>query len=211
MRVLAMDEATFLRRLQRPHGVRAAHPGTYRPRIAQASYALFQVSLESVGGQSHAVIPLTGLAEAVSAVMSIGGHRRVVAAHAAATLLGSIPGMECAGDAGRSAQWEDVDLAIIAPEMAVCENAAMLVSASSLPERGLPLLAQHVLALVDLAHLTSDMHEAYATMSHGHGGAALPHHLTWISGPSKTADIEQSLVIGAHGCRSMLVLPYTRL
>jgi L-lactate dehydrogenase complex protein LldG len=206
-----MDEAAFLRRLQRPHAVRAAHPGSYRPRIAQASYALFQASLESVGGQSHAVIPLAGLSEAVSAVMSIGGHRRVVASRAAAAMLGTVAGLECASDAGRSAQWEDVDLAIIAPEMAVCENAAMLLSAASLPERGLPLLAQHVLALVDLSLLAADMHEAYAAMSHGRGGAALPHHLTWISGPSKTADIEQSLVIGAHGCRSMVVLPFTRL
>jgi L-lactate dehydrogenase complex protein LldG len=38
----------------------------------------------------------------------------------------------------------------------------------------------------------------------------LPHHLTWTSGPSKTADIEQTLVIGAHGARSLTVIAYHR-
>ena len=36
-----------------------------------------------------------------------------------------------------------------------------------------------------------------------------PHHLTWMSGPSKTADIEQTLVVGAHGSRSLTVIAYT--
>jgi L-lactate dehydrogenase complex protein LldG len=203
-----MDEATFLARLRHPRPQRAAHPGTYSLPAGEVSVTAFKTALESVGGQSHAEISRAGLREAVSAIMSIGGHRRVVATRSAYALLGDAHGLECASDAGHSSQWEDVDLAIIAPEMAVCENAALLVSARSMPERGLPLLAQHVLALVDLALLVGNMHQAYATMSHGRQGMPMPHHLTWISGPSKTADIEQSLVIGAHGCRSMLVLPF---
>jgi len=204
-----MDEAAFLARITRSHPSHAAHPGPYRPERIEPSWPAFKSSLEFVGGSSHAAVTPAQLPEAISAIISFGAHRRVVASAAATRLLGVQSGVETASQAGDARQWNDVDLAIIVPELGVCENAAMLLSAVSLPERGLPLLAQHVLALLDLRLLVADMHEAYLRMAHHRDGQAMPHHLTWISGPSKTADIEQALVIGAHGCRSMMILPFS--
>ncbi|MGD9856549.1 MAG: lactate utilization protein C [Planctomycetaceae bacterium] len=95
----------------------------------------------------------------------------------------------------------DVDLAIMPGQIAVAENAAVWVTAGSLIERTLFFLAQHLVLVVPRRAVVSNLHEAYERVD-----VAASAFGTWISGPSKTADIEQSLVIGAHGPRSLLVI-----
>ncbi len=205
-----MDEAAFLQRLRRPRSDRAGHPGSYRARDAgPVSWERFRAVLETVGGSAHAEVTSAGVPAAVSAIIEIGRHARVVASEAAAAMLPGVPGVSRLAEAATAHSCADIDLAIVVPELAVCENAALLLSSDSLPERSLLFLAQHVLVLLDTALLVADQHLAAGAMRHGQS-QSLPHHLTWISGPSKTADIEQTLVIGAHGCRSLLVQPYAR-
>jgi L-lactate dehydrogenase complex protein LldG len=209
-----MDEAAFIARFRRERtGTRAPHPGTYAPPAAAkptADLATFSAMVAAVGGSVHAQVPRAGVREAVSAVIEFARHRRSVATAGAAALIGPLPGLETVATAitlaGETSprQWQDVDLAVIRVDCAVAENAAMLVTAEELPGRALAFLAQHVVALVDVATIVPDLHDGYARL----GAKPLPHHALWISGPSKTADIEQTLVVGAHGCRSLIVLPF---
>jgi len=53
---------------------------------------------------------------------------------------------------------------------------------------------------VDERQVVNDMHEAYARLAPREIGYGL-----FISGPSKTADTEQALVIGAQGARRCTV------
>lgn len=94
----------------------------------------------------------------------------------------------------------DVDFALLPGQIAVAENAAVWVATDDLFQRTLYFLAQHIALVVPAANVVSNLHEAYSRID-----AAAHRFGTFLSGPSKTADIEQSLVIGAHGARSLTV------
>lgn len=94
-----------------------------------------------------------------------------------------------------------VDLAIIDGEFGVAENAAVWIDGAKLKHRVLLFLAQHLVLIVPAKTLCHNLHEAYERVSFDSRGYGV-----FVSGPSKTADIEQSLVIGAHGARSLTVL-----
>lgn len=97
-------------------------------------------------------------------------------------------------------EYEDVDLFIIEPQLAVAESGAVWVTDLELEERVLPFIAQHLVAIVRRNTIVATMHDAYARIGNEEYGFA-----AFIAGPSKTADIEQSLVLGAHGPKSMTI------
>lgn len=93
-----------------------------------------------------------------------------------------------------------VDFAVLPGQFAVAENAAVWVDPPSKRHRAIYFIAQHVALVVPASDVVHNLHEAYRRLSFTEAGYGL-----FISGPSKTADIEQSLVIGAHGARSQIV------
>ena len=96
---------------------------------------------------------------------------------------------------------ENVDLAVITAEFAVAENGAVWVKNPDNRHRALYFLATQLLIVVPKENIVDTMHEAYERIEFDKSGYG-----TFISGPSKTADIEQSLVIGAHGPTAACVL-----
>jgi L-lactate dehydrogenase complex protein LldG len=98
-------------------------------------------------------------------------------------------------------QLESLDLAIIKGDFGVAENAAIWVNEAALPQRVIAFITQHLIILLDKNQIMWNMHQAYAKL-----GSALPGFCLFISGPSKTADIEQALVVGAQGPKSLTVI-----
>jgi L-lactate dehydrogenase complex protein LldG len=82
----------------------------------------------------------------------------------------------------------------------VAENGAVWVPGAQVLHRVLFFIVQHLALIVPADRVLHNLHEAY-----GHLRFDRPEFGLFISGPSKTADIEQSLVIGAHGARSLTV------
>jgi L-lactate dehydrogenase complex protein LldG len=98
-------------------------------------------------------------------------------------------------------QLETVDFAILRGEFGVAENGAIWWWADALRNRVLPFITQHLVLVIPANQIVPTMHHAYERIRFEN----LPRFGAFIAGPSKTADIEQSLVIGAHGPRSLTV------
>lgn len=96
--------------------------------------------------------------------------------------------------------FENVELSVIRAHLAVAENGAVWLTEKAMGQRIIPFICQHLAVLVDASSIVPTMHEAYEQIGKGDYGFGV-----FIGGPSKTADIEQALVMGAHGPITMTV------
>ena len=94
-----------------------------------------------------------------------------------------------------------VDVAVVHGEFGVAENGSVWVTDRQLRQRSLLFVVEHLVLVLDPLRIVATMQEAYRglELSEERFGC-------FICGPSKTADIEQSLVVGAHGPRSLTVV-----
>ena len=195
----------ILRDIRRQLPVDAPLPPLDGPwtRYADPQKQFFDV-LASVGGAGIAVANAEELRRQVERIAVELAATRIFSAVPSAT-LGTIP-WESIDDPHDLA---NVDLGVMAGELAVAENAAVWITDAGLPQRSAYFLSQHVVLVVPASRLVHNMHEAYAWLAAQSTDGRLfatPSFGAFLSGPSKTADIEQALVIGAHGARSLHVL-----
>ncbi len=113
------------------------------------------------------------------------------------SLIDRVPSTFQVGDNAAPIDYQGIDIAIIRAELGVAENGAVWVSTDSINPRILPFICEHLVVLLEKSSIRSNMHEVYREIDLRNIGFGV-----FIAGPSKTADIEQSLVIGAQGARS---------
>ncbi len=177
---------------------RAAPPRSPRPEFPLAiTYAnpeaQFAETFTSVGGTFFRVASPVELDAELRKLELYAKARKIVSlVPGAGASTVDLPAMK------RPHELEGVDLAILPGEFGVAENGAVWVPGSSLgPQRAIFVIAEHLVLVVPASQIVHTMQHAYHRIRFERPGFGL-----FISGPSKTADIEQSLVIGAHGARS---------
>lgn len=95
---------------------------------------------------------------------------------------------------------EQDDVVVVPGRFAVAENGAVYVDAADLVARADIVSAEHLIVVIPAETLVPTMHEAVRKIPRGSACG------WFLSGPSKTADIEQSLVVGAQGARTLHVI-----
>ena len=94
--------------------------------------------------------------------------------------------------------FHDIELMIMRAHFAVAENGAVWITEGLMEQRILAFIPQHLAVVIDAKNILPTMQHAYSRI-----GAERYRFGSFISGPSKTADIEQALILGAHGPRTM--------
>ncbi|MHB8969474.1 MAG: LutC/YkgG family protein [Pirellulaceae bacterium] len=152
--------------------------------------------LAAVGGQSLVVPTAATLEQALAALPLFRAARNV---------WSLVPPVPSTGQDWTTVKdphdLESLDFCVAPGEFGVAENGAVWVAHHAVPHRAALFIAQHLVLVVPAHEIVHNMRDAYARLKPGD----VPFGI-FISGPSKTADIEQSLVIGAHGARSLTVV-----
>ena len=103
---------------------------------------------------------------------------------------------------GRARDLNGTDVGIIRGKFGVAENACIWIP-QTMKEKAVCFISENLVILLPKSQIVNNMHEAYKRIEFdkeydGYG--------TFISGPSKTADIAQVLVMGAQAARSATIL-----
>ena len=151
---------------------------------------LFTEMAESAGAQVRAA-SRTGLSSAIDLAYPATG--RTVSA------LGAFD--DAVLEAGTPHSFADTELFICEAVLGVAENGAVWLPLSRLRHRSAVFLATNVLVVLNRARIVASLHDAYAAIDVSAEGFGV-----FVAGPSKTADIEQALVVGAHGAMSVTIL-----
>jgi L-lactate dehydrogenase complex protein LldG len=118
-----------------------------------------------------------------------------------ASTVPGFPGNISLQNMASPAALETVGLAVMPAPWGVAENGAVWVTEKECLFRVLPFIAQHLLVVLAKDRILFNMQEAYQRVQVDETGFGV-----FIAGPSKTADIEQALVIGAQAARSFTVV-----
>ena len=101
---------------------------------------------------------------------------------------------------GRARDLNGTDIGIIRGSFGVAENACVWVP-QTMKEKAVCFISENLVILLPKSQIVNNMHEAYRRIEFNDYGYG-----TFISGPSKTADIAQVLVMGAQAARSVTIL-----
>ena len=100
---------------------------------------------------------------------------------------------------------ESCDAGITECETLVAQTGSVLVSSSGAGGRALSVLPPHHVVLARRSQMVPDLTAALQRVQEKFGNR-FPSFLSFISGPSRTGDIERILVLGAHGPKKLTIL-----
>ncbi len=196
--ILASIRSHTRQQFERPDLTRLEADAVHHPdKVRQ-----FAEVMEQVGGRAVVLAEGETLGDVV--------RRLYPAARRVATTFDTVAGTagtvsaDCAtfhaDNVERPGDLDGTDVALVHGRVGVCENGAVWIE-QDVEQRTIYFIAESLVIVLRRDALVDNMHEAYRLIDTGRYGYGV-----FISGPSKTADIEQALVLGAHGAHDVTVV-----
>jgi L-lactate dehydrogenase complex protein LldG len=188
----------------------AAIPATARiaPRAAadvNAELTAFFSEVEKLGGTTKRLENKADLAAALRELVAAESIKKATAWQTAELkqwgvegLLEAI-GVEIVSPYASNREVAECDLGVTGADFALPETGTLGLRASIEQPRTVSLLPRVHLALIQTTCLRADLHQVFEEA--GHDG-----YLVFITGPSRTADIELTVTIGVHGPKQLCVI-----
>jgi L-lactate utilization protein LutC len=188
----------------------ATTPQSNGTEYALSNVELFKTNLEAVNG--HCVIARTEL-EIVHALTRIVTHLKQTQLNPRCLALSDAKGLERlvrlvaveveTTSAPSSSELFDIDIGITSAQGAIAETGTLVLDSSRERNRLISLVPPVHIAIVEASTIYSTLGEALSVLE---SGDEISPVVTFITGPSRTADIELTLAIGVHGPQELFVI-----
>jgi len=174
-----------------------------------ASLRVLVENLATLRAEVHRAADVPAAARCVAGLARERGWRRV-AWHAhplVDPVAAALPCQNYLVDAGGfdKNDLESCDAGITSCEVLVAQTGSILVSSRSSGGRALSILPHVHIVVAALDQIVATLADALREATSRHAGR-LPSMLSFITGPSRTGDIERILVLGAHGPKELVVV-----
>lgn len=116
-----------------------------------------------------------------------------------------VDGAACGDVAAAKDLLESCDAGITACDVLVAQTGSILVTSATAGGRGLSILPHVHVVIATLDQIVGTLADALHEVRRRHAGS-MPSMLSFITGPSRTGDIERILVLGAHGPKELVVV-----
>ncbi|AMQ01034.1 hypothetical protein AY601_4185 [Pedobacter cryoconitis] len=100
--------------------------------------------------------------------------------------------------------FEMAEVGITMCEALIARNGSILLSNQNEAGRRLSIFPHHHIVIARTGQMVMDLKDGFQLIKNKYG-AQLPSMISTITGPSRTADIEKTLVLGAHGPKELFV------
>lgn len=174
-----------------------------------ALYDKFKTSAEVLSAEVHRAANMEEARRLVTQIVKDLGIEKVV--YASSELvdaldvksIGQAAGVEMTADNLRQ-NAADAGLGISQLDYAIAEIGTLAGNANSIESRMVSILPPIHMAIVKTQNILPNLLETIATYNKKLG--ELPRYLTFVSGPSRTSDIERVLTIGVHGPGRLIIV-----
>lgn len=168
----------------------------------------FVAVLTKIGGRAEIVADAAAAAQRVRAILAEANARSVAISDAPelAAIAAALPATvrTLAPDASRD-ELLAADAGITGAQWGIAETGTLVLASASERHRLASLLPPLHVALLPASRLLGTLGDAFAALR-GPDGAPASRTITFVTGPSRTADIELTLVVGVHGPKLLHVV-----